>query len=52
MKKLEYINLTLNCIEIVEGMEGCESLNKLDLTANFVGDLRHLKNLQKNEFLK
>ncbi|CAG5111361.1 Oidioi.mRNA.OKI2018_I69.chr2.g5677.t1.cds [Oikopleura dioica] len=52
MKKLEYINLTLNCIEVIEGMEGCESLNKLDLTANFVGDMRHLKNLQKNEFLK
>ena len=52
MKALEYINLTLNCIEVIEGFEGCESLNKLDLTANFIGDLRHLKNLQKNEFLK
>ncbi|CBY21022.1 unnamed protein product [Oikopleura dioica] len=52
MKNLEYINLTLNCIEVIEGFEGCESLNKLDLTANFIGDLRHLKNLQKNLYLK
>lgn len=49
---MEYINLTLNCIEVIEGFEGCESLNKLDLTANFIGDLRHLKNLQKNLYLK
>eukprot|EP00971_Amphidinium_carterae_P177835 3527039-Amphidinium_carterae.3 len=37
LKDLEYLNLALNNISIVEGIEGCESLKKLDLTVNFVG---------------
>ena len=37
LKELEYLNLALNNIEVVEGLEGSESLNKLDLTCNFVG---------------
>lgn len=44
LKELEYLNLALNNIEAVEGLEGSESLNKLDLTCNFIG----LKNFYKS----
>lgn len=37
LKELDYLNLALNNISTVEGIEGCESLRKLDLTVNFVG---------------
>merc|ERR1719484_56907 len=36
MKDLEYLNLALNNVERVEGLEKCEFLSKLDLTVNFV----------------
>ncbi|CAM9108742.1 unnamed protein product, partial [Hapterophycus canaliculatus] len=36
MKELEYLNLALNNISKVEGLQSCEFLNKLDLTVNFV----------------
>ncbi len=36
LKELDYLNLALNSIELIEGLEGCESLRKLDLTVNFV----------------
>ena len=36
LKELEYINLALNNISVIENIEGCESLNKLDLTLNFI----------------
>ena len=36
MKELEYINLAVNNITLIEGVRGCESLQKLDLTLNFV----------------
>lgn len=36
LKELEYLNLALNNIWIIENIEGCESLRKLDLTANFL----------------
>ena len=55
LKELEYLNLALNNISMIEGLEGCESLNKLDLTANFVDveDYEEsLKNLSKNIFLR
>ncbi|GAB1605344.1 protein tilB homolog [Argonauta hians] len=45
---LDYLNLALNNIERIENLEGCESLRKLDLTVNFIGEitsiscLRHL----------
>lgn len=41
LKDLEYLNLALNNITIIENIEGCESLKKLDMTVNFVdvGDL-------------
>lgn len=49
LKELTYLNLALNNIEVVEGLEGCESLEKLDMTCNFIGldklfqSLLHLK---------
>lgn len=36
LRELEYLNLALNNIEIIEGLGNCESLNKLDLTCNFI----------------
>ena len=36
LKELDYLNLALNNIAIVENVEGCESLRKLDLTVNFI----------------
>eukprot|EP00041_Stephanoeca_diplocostata_P015163 m.287578 g.287578 ORF g.287578 m.287578 type:complete len:113 (-) comp19949_c0_seq6:144-482(-) len=32
LRKLEYINLALNNVTKVEGLDGCESLQKVDLT--------------------
>lgn len=37
LKKLRYLNLALNNIKVVQGLRSCESLQKLDLTVNFVG---------------
>ena len=31
------MNLALNNISMIENIEGCESLYKLDMTVNFVG---------------
>lgn len=42
LKELEYLNLALNNISIIENIEGCESLRKLDMTVNFV-DVMDLK---------
>jgi protein TilB len=36
LKRLEYINLALNNICRIEGLNSCESLRKLDLTLNFI----------------
>ena len=36
LKELEYLNLALNNIKKIEGLQNCEFLRKLDLTANFV----------------
>jgi len=50
LKELEYLNLALNNISLIEGIAGCESLKKLDLTCNFidVDDLvESLNNLAK-----
>ena len=52
LKKLEYINLALNNIEVIEGLEKCECLKKLDLTVNFVGKISSVKSLRRNEFLE
>lgn len=52
LKKLEYLNLALNNIERIENLEGCEFLNKLDLTVNFVGELTSVDSLVENIHLK
>ena len=36
-KELEYLNLALNNIEVIEGIGHLEFLEKLDLTLNFIG---------------
>lgn len=36
LKELEYINVCVNNISLIEGVWGCESLQKLDLTLNFI----------------
>ena len=36
MKELEYLNLAVNSVKTIEGIKRCESLNKLDMTLNFV----------------
>jgi protein TilB len=41
-KVLEYINLALNNISVIQGLDSCEFLKKLDLTLNFI-DLDRLK---------
>lgn len=55
LKELEYLNLALNNISMIEGIEGCESLKKLDLTVNFV-DIEDLEmsiyNLKANIMLE
>lgn len=42
LHELEYLNLALNNISLVENLTACENLNKLDLTVNFI-DLQHLE---------
>lgn len=36
LKELEYLNLALNNISMIQNIEGCESLKKLDMTVNFI----------------
>ncbi|XP_053394299.1 dynein axonemal assembly factor 11-like [Mercenaria mercenaria] len=52
LKKLVYLNLALNNVEVIENLEGCESLEKLDLTVNFVGELTSIECLKRNIFFK
>jgi hypothetical protein len=42
LKELVYLNMALNNVEKVEGLQNCECLAKLDLTVNFV-DVDDLK---------
>ena len=49
---MRYLQLALNNIEVIENLEGCESLTKLDLTVNFVEDLFCLENLRANQSLR
>lgn len=42
LKELEYINLALNNIQKIEGLQNCEFIRKLDLTVNFI-DFDELK---------
>lgn len=36
LKELEYLNLAVNSIRKIEGVRRCESLQKLDMTLNFI----------------
>ena len=36
LKYLRYLNVSLNNITVIENLDGCESLEKLDLTGNFL----------------
>ncbi|XP_078254647.1 dynein axonemal assembly factor 11 isoform X3 [Rhinoraja longicauda] len=49
---MEYLNLALNNIERIENLDGCEFLNKLDLTVNFVGELTSVESLKANLHLE
>ncbi|PSN38717.1 Protein tilB [Blattella germanica] len=44
--------IALNNVERVENLEGCESLQKLDLTVNFIGELSSIKSLKNNIYLE
>ena len=44
LKELDYLNLALNNIQVIENIEGCEALRKLDLTVNFI----EIQNLEKS----
>lgn len=48
LKRLQYLNLAVNNIEKIENLDRCESLQKLDLTLNFIGDLQSINNLKNN----
>lgn len=55
LKRLEYLNVALNNIVVIENVQRCESLKKLDLTVNFI-ELANLEtslnNLKRNELLE
>lgn len=52
LKKLQYLNLAINNIEKIENLQGCESLEKLDLTLNFIGELESVTSLKNNVHLR
>lgn len=52
LKKLKYLNLAINNIEVVENLGRCESLEKLDLTLNFIGNIESVCSLKENRNLK
>jgi len=45
LKELNYLNMAMNCVEIIDDINSCESLEKLDLTLNFV---RVISNFKRN----
>lgn len=52
LKFLSYLNLAVNNIKLIEGLEGCEQLKKLDLTLNFIPDPTSTERLRANTFLE
>jgi protein TilB len=55
LKELKYLNLALNNIWKIEGIARCESLEKLDLTCNFIEaeDLEEsLRNLEQCQAIR
>eukprot|EP00045_Choanoeca_perplexa_P004122 m.35613 g.35613 ORF g.35613 m.35613 type:complete len:432 (+) comp12406_c0_seq2:186-1481(+) len=51
LKNLRYLNLALNNIVRIGGLTGCEALEKLDLTVNFIVDVSTAATLQANRNL-
>ena len=47
LKELEYLNMAVNSVAKIEGLNRCETLNKLDLTLNFV-DVEDLQESYEN----
>ena len=45
LRELEYLNLALNNITLIEDLANCENLNKLDLTCNFIEAKDYIKSL-------
>ena len=55
LKELTYLNLALNNISVIENIENCESLEKLDMTCNFIEPKTLLEsafNLKKCEAIR
>merc|ERR1712166_78921 len=52
LRELIYLNLCLNNVKKIHGLDQCEALEKLDLTCNFVADPLEMENLQANKRLK
>lgn len=54
LQELEYLNLAVNNLTKVQNLQRCESLQKLDLTVNFLdkAGLLSLASLQHNEHLR
>jgi protein TilB len=52
LKRLVYLQLALNNIKVIENLQGCESLQKLDLTVNFIEDLICIESLACNMHLR
>ena len=53
MQELQHLNLAVNNLTKVQNLQGCESLQKLDLTVNFIpkAGLLSLHSLQSNSQL-
>lgn len=47
LKYLKYLNVSLNNIATIENLDGCESLEKLDLTGNFL-DVTSIESSMEN----
>lgn len=47
LKELQYLNMALNNLTKIEGLQNCEHINKLDFTANFI-DVDHLEESMDN----
>jgi protein TilB len=55
LKDLDYLNLAVNSVTVIEGLEHCEFLRKLDFTVNFIDVhtlMRSLRNLETLEHLR
>ena len=53
LQELEYLNMAVNNLTRIQNLQRCESLQKLDLTVNFLdkAGLLSVQSLQRNENL-